>query len=234
MKKKTAKAEAKPSKAKPKSDQSAEAAPPSIQVRCSYSRMVAISELKPHPRNPNTHPDSQIKLLANIIAKTGWRSPIVVSKLSGFIVKGHGRLAAAMLLGEKFVPVDDQEYPDEAMEMSDLVADNQIASYAEMDRAMLKDILQDLDNGAMDMLLTGFDMSGIEALMTSLPPPDMIGILERNGMEAQDGRQVSGDEYAVTFVFQNETRDSVMNYLKRVGKGSVVEMIVKASKETAE
>ena len=148
-------------------------------VFCSYTRMVDISELKPNPRNPNTHPDEQVKLLANIIAKAGWRSPIVVSKRSGYITKGHGRLAAAKLIGAKSVPVDEQDYPDESSEMADMVADNRIAELSEFDRATLKDILQDLDTGAFDMLMTGFDNAAIEALMTALPPDVPIEPLAR-------------------------------------------------------
>ena len=141
-------------------------------ILCAHTKLVPIESLKRHPRNPNTHPDSQIKLLANIIAKSGFRSPIVVSNRSGFITKGHGRLDAAELLGLKAVPVDFQDYESEEMEMADMVADNQIASMAEMDRAVLKDILQELDTGAFDMLLTGFDAAGIEELMTALPPEE--------------------------------------------------------------
>lgn len=144
-----------------------------IKVMCSHSKMVGIDTLKPHPRNPNTHPEAQIKLLANIIAKGGFRSPIVVSSLSGCIVKGHGRLAAARLLGMKKVPVDVQEYADEASEMADLLADNRIAELAEWDRATLKDVLEDLDTGDFDMLLTGFDKDAIEALMTAVPPLEL-------------------------------------------------------------
>lgn len=134
--------------------------------------MELTDSLKPHPRNPNTHPEDQIKLLANIIAKTGWRSPIVVSKRSGFMTKGHGRLMAAQMLGLKTVPVDFQDYPDEAAELADMVADNRIAELAEFDRATLKDILQDLDTGAFDMLTTGFDLPAIEALMTEFHVPE--------------------------------------------------------------
>ena len=141
-------------------------------VRCAHSKMVPVSTLQRHPRNPNTHPEAQIKLLANIIANTGFRAPIVVSTRSGYITKGHGRLDAAELLGLKAVPVDFQDYESEEMEMADMVADNQIASLAEMDRAVLKDILQELDTGAFDMLLTGFDMAGIEELMNQFHVPD--------------------------------------------------------------
>ena len=139
----------------------------SVAVNCAHVRMEKADDLKPHPRNPNSHPEEQIKLLANIIAKTGWRSPIVVSKRSGFVTKGHGRLMAAKLLGLKSVPVDFQDYPDDAAELADMVADNRIAELAEFDRAILKDILADLDTGSFDMLTTGFDLSAIEALMTA-------------------------------------------------------------------
>ena len=141
-------------------------------ILCAHTKLVPIESLKRHPRNPNTHPDSQIKLLANIIAKSGFRSPIVVSKRSGFITKGHGRLDAAILLGMKSVPVDFQDYDSDESEMADMVADNKIASMAEMDRAVLKEIMEELDTGAFDMLLTGFDMAGIEELMTAAFPPD--------------------------------------------------------------
>lgn len=141
-------------------------------ILCAHTKLVPIESLKRHPRNPNTHPDSQIKLLANIIAKSGFRSPIVVSNRSGFITKGHGRLDASELLGLKSVPVDFQDYESDEAEMADMVADNQIASLAEMDRAVLKDILQELDTGAFDMLLTGFDLPAIESLMTEFHIPE--------------------------------------------------------------
>lgn len=141
-------------------------------VRCAHSKMVPVSTLQRHPRNPNTHPEAQIKLLANIIANTGFRAPIVVSTRSGYITKGHGRLDAAELLGLKYVPVDFQDYDSAEAEMADMVADNKIASLAEMDRAVLKEIMEELDTGAFDMLLTGFDMDGIEELMTAAFPPD--------------------------------------------------------------
>ena len=144
----------------------------SVAVNCAYVRMERTDSLKPNPRNPNTHPEEQIKLLANIIAKTGWRSPIVVSKRSGFVVKGHGRLMAAQLLGLKSVPVDFQDYDSDEAELADMVADNRIAELAEFDRAILKDILADLDNGANDMLMTGFDIAAIESLMTEFHVPE--------------------------------------------------------------
>lgn len=72
-----------------------------VPVFCAHDAIVAIEKLIPNPKNPNTHPDAQIQALGRIIRQTGWRAPITVSKRSGFIVKGHGRLAAAKLEGPR-------------------------------------------------------------------------------------------------------------------------------------
>jgi|TARA_Y100000310_G_scaffold317685_1_gene370821 hypothetical protein len=44
-------------------------------VNCAYKEMVPLRKLVPHPRNPNTHPDDQIRLLMKIIDYQGWRNP---------------------------------------------------------------------------------------------------------------------------------------------------------------
>lgn len=103
-------------------------------VKCAHTRIVKLSELKPHPANENKHPPEQIKALAKIIAKLGQRSSIVVSKRSGYITKGHGRLEAVKLLGWDEVAIDDQDYATELEELNDRVADNEIARYAEFDK----------------------------------------------------------------------------------------------------
>lgn len=112
-----------------------------FKVFCAFDSLTAIDDLKPNPNNPNKHPKEQIKQLAKIIKFNGWRAPITVSKRSGFIVRGHGRLAAAKELGTTSVPVDFQEYDDDASEYADLIADNQIAELSATDDLMLDNLL---------------------------------------------------------------------------------------------
>ena len=112
-----------------------------FKVFCAFDSLEAIDALKPNPNNPNKHPKDQIKQLAKIIKFNGWRAPITVSKRSGFIVRGHGRLAAAKELGATSVPVDFQEYDDDASEYADLIADNQIAELSATDDLMLDNLL---------------------------------------------------------------------------------------------
>jgi len=85
-----------------------------IPVFCAFDELVDPRELIENPRNPNSHPQEQIKALAYIIQSTGWRKPITVSNRSGYVVSGHGRLKAALLFGAEKVPVDYQNYANEA------------------------------------------------------------------------------------------------------------------------
>lgn len=135
--------------------------PEDPQVFCSHTEMRDPASLVEHPRNYNTHPAEQIRLLAKIIQHQGWRNPITVSKRSGYVVKGHGRLAAALQLGCSEVPVDVQEYKDEASEYADMIADNRIAELAEADQDALKGLLTDDVFEGFDIELTGFDDSMI-------------------------------------------------------------------------
>jgi ParB-like chromosome segregation protein Spo0J len=144
-----------------------------VPVFCAFDELVPIGKVICNPRNPNTHPKEQIKILATIIRGQGWRAPITVSRRSGYIVKGHGRMAAAQSLGLDLVPVDYQNYTTEAEEWADLIADNRVAEMAEIDNIMLKDLLQDLDAGTIDMILTGYDETTLEKLMTQVPPLDL-------------------------------------------------------------
>ena len=144
-----------------------------ITVHCAHRYIADITELKPNGKNPNTHPDAQIALLAKIIREQGWRNPITVSARSGLIVSGHGRLEAAKLLNVEQVPVDVQHFASEAEEMAVVLSDNRLAELAEMDRDKLKDMLESIDVSDFDMDLTGFDQKSLEDIMTAAPPEDI-------------------------------------------------------------
>ena|SRR5688572_6306722 len=123
-----------------------------MKVNCAHSELVDLVRLQPNPRNPNNHPQKQIEMLAKIISYQGQRAPIVVSKRSGFIVKGHGRLEAIKLLKWEKAAVDFQDYQDEAQEFADMIADNKIAELAEHDDELMR-------LGALELKLDeGFDL----------------------------------------------------------------------------
>ena len=140
----------------------------SVPVYCAHDAIVDVVKLVPNPKNPNTHPDSQIQLLGRIIRQTGWRAPITVSTRSGFIVKGHGRLAAALAEGMKEVPVDYQGYASESEEYADLVADNRLAELAEIDNKLLADIFAEIDTEEIPIEMTGFTEDEVEDIVNAL------------------------------------------------------------------
>ena len=138
-----------------------------IKIHCQYTELCDAASLVPNPRNPNRHPRRQIELLAKIIETQGWRQPVTVSNRSGFIVRGHGRLEAAMLIGCK-VPVERQDYASEAEEWADLVADNRIAELASIDNDELAKLLSDLDGLDIDMELTGYSGKALDNLLADI------------------------------------------------------------------
>lgn len=156
-----------------------------VEVWCEFGKLVPVEELKPNPRNPNTHPGRQVELLAKNIRHFGWRHPITVSKRSGLIVSGHGRLMAAQHLGLKIVPVDYQDFAGEDDELAVLVADNRLAELASVDLNELERIAEGWRKENFDTLLAGFEPAELDSLLrpTEAAPEagggDDVGDLEK-------------------------------------------------------
>lgn len=141
-----------------------------IEVWCAYDKLVKVEELIPHQKNPNTHPQNQIKILAQNIRYHGWRHPIVVSKLSGYIVAGHGRLEAAKELGVSIVPVEYQNFASEDNELAVLVGDNRLAELSSLDLNGLQDIIDGFKASDFDTILAGFEPTDLDALLGEQKP----------------------------------------------------------------
>jgi hypothetical protein len=127
-----------------------------IEIHCKYDELLPIHEVKFHPKNRNSHPKDQIERLAEILKYQGWRYPIKISNLSGCIVSGHGRVLAARHLGLETVPVQRQDYETEEQEYADLISDNSIASWSELDLSSINSDIVDLGPDF------NIDMLGIE------------------------------------------------------------------------
>ena len=156
-----------------------------MTVHCAHNQLVDPRKLKPNPVNPNRHSAHQIQLLAAIIQEQGWRSPITVSKRSGLIVRGHGRLEAALLIGCEAVPVDIQDYESDAAELADLLADNRLSELAELDEDDLKRVVDKLreSDPTFDIELTGFMEDEIAKLFAEADPAEDLETIPR--MECQ-------------------------------------------------
>jgi ParB-like chromosome segregation protein Spo0J len=62
------------------------------------------TSLTPARRNARTHSRKQIRQIADSITRFGFTNPVLVDG-DGAIIAGHGRVAAAKLLGIDQVPV---------------------------------------------------------------------------------------------------------------------------------
>jgi len=122
------------------------------KFNCSYSEIVSIKTLKPHPKNPNKHTSDQIERLAKIIEYQGQRLPVIISKLSGFIVAGHGRLDAMRKLKWKEVAVDYQDFENEDQEYAFIVSDNAIAEWSALDLSQINLEIENLHLPDIDLL----------------------------------------------------------------------------------
>ena len=147
-----------------------------IPVNCAFTKVVKTTSLKPHPSNPNHHPQAQIEIFAKVVQALGWRAPIVVSSRSGLITKGHGKLAVAQFLGLSEVPIDLQSYASEAEEIQDLLADNRIAELSERNDAEVAALLKQLEAAGADTMTTGYDQSAMDKILNRISGTPEPGI----------------------------------------------------------
>lgn len=102
-------------------------------IHCNYDELIDPKELKDHPKNRNRHGNDQVDRLAFLFNKIGIRHPIIVSKLTGYIVAGHARKLSAIRSGIKEYPVVYQDFKTIEEEYSFLQSDNAISLWAELD-----------------------------------------------------------------------------------------------------
>lgn len=124
-----------------------------MNIHCKYDELVDVNSLQAHPKNRNKHPKDQIERLAKILDYQGLRAPIVVSKLSGKIVKGHGTLQAIKKNNWEKAPVVYQEFEDNDQEWLFVQSDNAIASWSDLDLSGINSDLPEL--GPFDIDLIG-------------------------------------------------------------------------------
>ena len=103
---------------------------------------VALATLKPHPRNYNRHPASQVERIAASLRKFGQVRSIVVWRST--ILAGHGVVEAARALGwtELNADVLPDEYP-EHLALAYVAADNELSRLGDPDQAALAAILEE-------------------------------------------------------------------------------------------
>jgi DNA modification methylase len=124
---------------------------------------------KPNPRNPRTHSDDQIALLAKSIETFDVVRPILVDE-DDYILAGHGLWAAHRHLGRKEIAVQVLHHLTTEQKDMFLVADNQIALNADWDQEKLRSIVAELEQQMVDVGVLGFSSQEWDRLLADLAP----------------------------------------------------------------
>lgn len=133
---------------------------------------VPISTLKPYPANARTHSKKQTAQIAESIKQFGFSNPVLIDR-DDQTIAGHGRIAAAKLLGMVTVPAIRLEHLSEAEKRAYIIADNRLAEHAGWDRETLAIELQNLTMSdiSFDVAITGFETPEIDLMIGELDAP---------------------------------------------------------------
>lgn len=123
-----------------------------------------IDRLIPSARNARTHSSAQIAEIAGSIRAFGFTNPLLVGE-DADVIAGHGRLAAARLLGLSEVPVIPLKNLNEVERRLLMLADNRIALNAGWNVEILKLELTDLSRLGADLNNLGFTEQELAAAL---------------------------------------------------------------------
>ncbi|MCR4399115.1 MAG: DNA modification methylase [Firmicutes bacterium] len=129
-------------------------------------RRIPVSDINPAPYNPRRDlkpGDPEYERLKKSIAEFDLVEPLVWNEVTGNLVGGHQRLKVLLERGQTEVEVSVVRL-DPTREKALNLALNKIQG--DWDYPKLKDLLLELDTGALDMEVTGFSEDEIEDLMT--------------------------------------------------------------------
>src|SRR5262249_50772954 len=120
--------------------------------------------LVPYERNPRTHSKKQIEQIGASIREFGFTNPVLIDG-ERRIIAGHGRVAAAKLLGMDRVPTIRLEYLSGAQKRAYIIAANRLAELAGWDDAILAIELKSLTEIDFTVELTGFATAEIDLVI---------------------------------------------------------------------
>jgi DNA modification methylase len=136
----------------------------SIRQRALAIEMIQLSALRPYPGNARRHSRAQIKQIAKSIETFGFTNPILVTDELE-ILAGHGRAAAAQLIGMTQAPIVRLSNLSLAERKAYVLADNKLAINAGWDKEVLAIELQGLIDLGLDVETTGFTLGEIEVVL---------------------------------------------------------------------
>jgi DNA modification methylase len=127
---------------------------------------LSIGSLAPYAKNARTHSKKQIRQIADSITQFGFTNPILVDR-DNIILAGHGRVAAAKVLGLIEVPCVRLEHMTKAQKRAYVIADNKLALNAGWDEELLAEELEAIlgEDEGFDVSITGFSLAEVDGLI---------------------------------------------------------------------
>ncbi len=182
-----------------------------------------VADLKPAPRNARTHSRKQIKQIAKSIERFGFTNPVLVDDEGG-VIAGHGRVAAAKLLGLKSVPTLALSHMSPSERRAYMLADNKIALNAGWDTELLAVELHDLIDLDFDVELTGFSLAETDMIIDDAAAANSAGRDEPEDAVPANGSSVTapGDLWRLGdhFLLCGDARSDA-SFSRLLGGGSV-------------
>lgn len=123
-----------------------------------------IASLKPYASNARTHSKKQLNQIAKSIERFGFTNPVLIGD-DLQIIAGHGRVAAAKLLGLTSVPTLALSHLSADERRAYVLADNKLALNAGWDPELLAIELQGLIDVDFDVGLTGFSIAEVDFII---------------------------------------------------------------------
>lgn len=174
-----------------------------------------VSELRNNPKNPRKN-DGAVDTVAKSIEKYGFRNPLIIDA-DNVVWCGNTRLKASKMLGLEEVPciivtdLDEQKMTELAL------LDNKTNEIAEWDTEMLAEILPEVDFSDFELLDWSLD-EGVS----------FIDDLLENEFATINSEQ---SEFSITFVFDIQDKDLLIDYIKKNGKQKIVDIITEKARE---
>jgi len=137
---------------------------------------IAPGDLTPWAKNARTHSRKQLRQIADSIEAFGFTNPVLVDQ-ANVILAGHGRVAAARLLGMAAIPCLRFEHLTDAEKRAYVLADNKLALNAGWDEELLAEelgTLLEMPDLGFDIDVTGFSIAEMDSLLEA-PTPEEPG-----------------------------------------------------------
>ena len=176
-------------------------------------KSIKLNKLKEYENNPRLN-DVAVEYVSESIKQVGYISPIIVDERNE-ILAGHTRVKALLANGVDEAEVIVVTGLSEEQKKKFRILDNKINEFAGWDFEKLEEELEELD-------FEGFDFGFEEA--TSF----IDDLLEEAFSDVGTNDDVV---FAISFNFPKTEEEHIKNYVKKVGKDTISQMIVDKAKE---